>query len=329
MDKNYLIIGGSGFIGTHYMRYVKNKRPKSRFINIDFKKEEKTLSDKHINWDIRKPIPTENLGKDKIDAIVNLAALAKIPGYEKHEYFETNVLDAKHGCDIAREKGIETILFTSTMSTFGPDEHEKKETTLQMPADPYGASKVQGEYINRLWQAEAPEKRTLIIIRPGVVYGTGENGNFTRLYKAISKGAFFFPGRKDTRKACIYVKDLVKVMSEMVEDFGPGVHIFNAAYFPPPTIGEISETMATVCGLRKPKLVIPAKLLLFVAGTLNNLGSMVGLRLNGIHPDRVKKLMTSTNMSGEKLKDSPYEFDFTLKSSIEDWYIECNKKGLY
>lgn len=126
MDKNYLIIGGSGFIGTHYIRYVKDKQPQSRFINIDFKEEEKTLSDKYIDWDIRKPIPVENVGTDKIDAIVNLAALAKIPGYEKHEYFETNVLDAKHGCQLAREKGIDTILFTSTMSTFGPDEHEKK-----------------------------------------------------------------------------------------------------------------------------------------------------------------------------------------------------------
>lgn len=50
----------------------------------------------------------------------------------------------------------------------------------------------------------------LTIVRPGIVYGKGEHGNMTRLYRGQKKGYFFYAGRKDTIKACIYVKELVR-----------------------------------------------------------------------------------------------------------------------
>ncbi len=46
----------------------------------------------------------------------------------------------------------------------------------------------------------------------------GENGNFTRLYWAIRGHKFAYPGRKDTIKACIYVKELVRFMLWKVEE---------------------------------------------------------------------------------------------------------------
>ena len=45
-----------------------------------------------------------------------------------------------------------------------------------------------------------------------MVFGKGENGNFTRLYWAIRGHKFAYPGRKDTIKACIYVKELVRFL---------------------------------------------------------------------------------------------------------------------
>ena len=41
---------------------------------------------------------------------------------------------------------------------------------------------------------------------PGIVYGKGEHGNMTRLYWGQKKHYFVYTGRKDTIKACIYVK---------------------------------------------------------------------------------------------------------------------------
>ena len=49
----------------------------------------------------------------------------------------------------------------------------------------------------------------------------------------------------------------------------------------------------------------------------------------GIHPARVKKLMVSTNICGEKLADTDYKFHYTLEESFKDWFADCNGQGLY
>ena len=81
---------------------------------------------------------------------------------------------------------------------------EKFESTLPTPNTPYGISNLVAEKIHMAWHVGC-EDRQLTIVRPGVVFGWGENGNFTRLYWGIRGGKFAYPGRKDTIKACIYV----------------------------------------------------------------------------------------------------------------------------
>lgn len=92
------------------------------------------------------------------------------------------------------------------------------------------------------WQVGG-EDRQLTIVRPGVVFGWGENGNFTRLYWGIRGGKFAYPGRKDTIKACIYVKELVKFMLYRVEHHEYGAELYNCCYEPAYTIEHIVEAM--------------------------------------------------------------------------------------
>ena len=47
----------------------------------------------------------------------------------------------------------------------------------------------------------------------------------------------------------------------------------------------------------------------------------------GIHPDRVKKIMFSTNISGYKLFNLGYELR-SFDDSIKDWFNDSDKKGL-
>ena len=99
----------------------------------------------------------------------------------------------------------------------------KKETTLPTPNTPYGISKLVAEKIHTIWQAKSQQERQLTIVRPGVVFGKRENGNFTRLYWGIRGHKFMYPGRKDTVKACIYVKELVRFMLYRLEHHEEGV----------------------------------------------------------------------------------------------------------
>ena len=54
----------------------------------------------------------------------------------------------------------------------------------------------------------------------------------------------------------------------------------------------------------------------------------IGGKKVGIHPDRVKKLMVSTNISGKKLNECGYKFHYTLEEAIKDWFKDCDEQGL-
>ena len=99
------------------------------------------------------------------------------------------------------------------------------------------------EKIHTIWQVKDPDNRELTIVRPGVVYGKGEHGNFTRLYWGIRKRYFFYTGRRDTIKACIYVKELVRFMKyRMIDNDFKGTDIFNCTFEPAYTIEQICDS---------------------------------------------------------------------------------------
>ena len=311
-----IVFGGSGFIGQHLI----NKTGVAS-VSVDLLSDDST-----IFCDIRKPI---EIDLNDVTVIYNLAAIHTTPGHEYHEYFETNIKGAENICNFAREKNINTIVFTSSIAPYGTWEEEKTESSLPLPTSAYGSSKLVAEEIHKRWQAEKPDERKLIIVRPGVVFGQSEGGNFIRLYSAMKKGQFFYPGRKNTKKAAIYVKDLVLLMLKMAEKEKPGIHLFNTVYTPIHTIEDICKTMAKVTGVKELKITIPAGLLKLTANSINGLGKLIGKSFDGIHPDRVKKLMVSTNINGQKLLDHGYKMEFSLEEAIEDWFSDCFREGLY
>jgi hypothetical protein len=56
---------------------------------------------------------------------------------------------------------------------------------------------------------------------------------------------------------------------------------------------------------------------------------LIGKKFKGIHPARVRKLMISTNISGDKLHQSPYKLKYSLEEAVRDWFNDCDKTGLY
>ncbi|WP_379964990.1 NAD-dependent epimerase/dehydratase family protein [Epilithonimonas sp. UC225_85] len=316
---NYFIFGGSGFIGTHLVNYLKNIQPDSKIYNLDIKENNHNGQSVFISCDVRSEIDI-NVSVSVDDIIFNFSAVHTTPGHPDHEYFETNIRGAENVAAFAEKFKVKKILFTSSIAPYGASEEMKDENTLPMPNTPYGISKLVAEKIHMIWQSKNVSERQLTILRPGVVFGKGENGNFTRLYWGIKRHRFFYPGRKDTIKGSIYVKELVRFMLYRIENADAGVEIYNCSYEPAFTIEEISNTMMKATGMHRTIYKIPGGLLKFAAGIIGALGG----KSFGIHPDRVKKLMVSTNISGKKLKNSGYQFHYTFEEALKDWYKDNN-----
>lgn len=319
----YLIFGGSGFIGTHFTNLVKEAKPEVEIYNLDIVENNHEGQSTYVYCDVRKRIEID-IPISEDDIIFNLAAIHRTPGHPDLEYFETNIKGAENICAYACRNNVRRILFTSSIAPYGASENLKKEETLPTPNTPYGISKLVAEKTHQIWQAKKSDERSLIIVRPGVVFGKGENGNFTRLYWGIKNKRFFYPGRKDTIKAAIYVKDLVGFCLYQLESLTHGFELYNCTFEPAFTIEQIVQCMAKVTNLKAPKLKINAGLMLFFSGVISLLG---GNKL-GINPARVKKLMISTNISGAKMYESSYSIKYPLETAITDWYQDNNEMYL-
>ena len=320
---SFVIFGGCGFIGSHVVDLLREKYPDAKIYIADLLADT-AQSDGVISYqrvDVRSPIELQgDFGANTL--VFNFAAIHRTPGHPDYAYFETNIRGAENVCDFARKHGIENIVFTSSIAPYGAAEELKTEETLPTPNTPYGISKLVAEKIHREWAAENASRR-LSIVRPGIVFGKGENGNMTRLYKALKKRKFAYAGRKDTIKACIYVKDLVRVMLAMGEAEGEKTKLYNCCYYPSFTIEQIANTMLKATGTRRWIPFIPRKPMM-AAATLCGLFGGLGL---GICPARVRKLMVSTNIDGQKLAKD-YPLSYSLEDAFRDWFKDCGEEEL-
>lgn len=313
-----VIFGGKGFIGSHLRKYLHQEYPEIKVYVADLLSDESIEGEYKV--DVRNPIAISDAFDEKT-VIFNFAAVHRTPGHPDYAYFETNIKGAENVCNFAAAHGINHIVFTSSIAPYGASEDQKTEETLPTPNTPYGISKLVAEKIHQTWLA-GDSSRYLAIARPGIVFGTGEHGNMTRLYAGLKKRRFAYAGRKDTIKANIYVKDLVRVMWLMAND-SDRFQLYNCCSYPAPTIETIVKAMLKATNMKRFVPYIPKTPMMFAA----NIGGMLGGLGLGICPARVKKLMVSTNICGKSLSEK-YPLKYSLEEAFADWFKDCGGKDL-
>lgn len=311
----FIIFGGSGFIGSHLVRELQQRGITDITIaDIEAPNRGDMFDGTHFVYcDVREPIPANIIPSPA--TVVNLAAVHRTPGHPDHEYFETNVKGAVNIARFCEESGSTTLWFSSSIAVYGPTEEPKSESSTLVPNSAYGKSKFQAEEIHRAWQAKAGEHK-LVIVRPAVIFGRGENGNFTKLARALKKGLFAYPGRNDTIKGCGYVEDLVSSLFFMNEQPEASL-LYNFCYPRHYTIKEICEAFGKVAGYRNPLGTIPLSLMVNAARPFQLLNAL-GLK-NGIHPARMHKLVKSTNIVPAELIKRVYPYRTDLEEGLRRW----------
>jgi len=311
-----IVFGGAGFIGSHLLARLVKDSSYGALYSVDIAKPRFEVPGvRYLTHDLREPIPVDLCGGGPAD-IFNLAAVHTTPGHEEWEYYWTNLNGATHVCRFASATGSENIIFTSSISVYGPCEEAKDEESALEPNSAYGRSKLLSEKVHRLWQEEDAERRRITIVRPAVVYGQYERGNFTRLARLLAKRRFVYPGRRDTIKACGYVEDLISSMLFMRQR-NSAVVTYNFAYPDRYTTEQICAAFSAVAGYKMPKLLIPSwfmNLGAFGFEVLNALGYR-----NTVNRPRIAKLLNSTNIVPKRLVEAGFPYGFDIKSSLQNW----------
>ena len=217
------IVGGSGFIGTRLALRLAST-PRHSFCIFD-KVASNLFPLQSKVGDVRSK---KDLLSDKIfiDVIINLAAEHRDNVLPLSLYDEVNIGGARNVCDLARAKGVNKIIFTSSVAIYGFAPLGTNESGAIVPFNDYGRTKWEAEQVYAHWQAEDPQNRTLVIVRPTVVFGERNRGNVFNLLRQIASGKFVMISDGLNRKSMAYVENVAAFL-EYSLDFKPGVHIYN------------------------------------------------------------------------------------------------------
>lgn len=325
MKKTAIIFGGHGFIGSHLARHLIECGAYERVVSADIAEKPRftTAGVEYAYCDVRETIP-EDLAAGASE-IYNLAAVHTTPGYQDWEYFWTNVRGATNVCDYARRANIDTVVFTSSISVYGPSEAALDEDSPLHPVSAYGRSKLCAERIHHSWRDEDPARRRLIVSRPAVIFGYTERGNFSRMAKLLKMGLFVYPGRKTTIKSCGYVRDLVDTFQFFLAQPLPTI-TYNFAYTERFTTEAICQAFNRAAGFGLPKLVFPIWPML-LGGWGFEVLNFLGLKTS-INRARIKKLIYSTNIVPKVLDGSGFRRRFDLVAALKDWKTQ-SPSGTY
>lgn len=334
MSKVCVIFGGAGFIGSFFAQHLIDEHNFSKIYLYD----KELINDKGfifrkamlasypqiemIKGDVKNSINW--FPKDTIDLIANFAAVHREPGHESHEYYECNLLGAENVCDWAEQVRCNHMIFTSSIAPYGPSEVVRDEKSIPVPESAYGGSKLAAEKIHQIWQAK-DEKRQLVIVRPGVVFGPGEGGNVSRLIKAVKNRYFFYMGNKQTRKAGTYVKELCFAMMWVLNSEkakSERVSLFNMSMNPGPSIQEYVEAIARVAQIKIWVPSLPSTLLFIVAYIIEIVARPIGIE-HPFSPIRIRKLIRSNNILPTYLVNQGYQYRYSLDEAFIDWKKDC------
>ena len=286
---NVSILGGAGFLGSRLGDRLFDK-------NISFKKYDiETKNDVNIlSLDIEE-IETLNKFEDT-DVIINLAAVHRDDIRPLSRYDDVNVQGSVNVCKAARKHAINKIIFTSSVAIYGFAPADTDESGEPNYFNDYGRTKYLAEQVYKEWQAEDPQNRTLVIVRPTVIFGEGNRGNVFNLLKQIASGRFVMFGNGKNRKSMAYVENVVAFL-EYSLSFKPGLHIYN--YIDKPDFDMntlVSEARKTLFGKNNVGLRLPAFLGMAIGYFADVVAKVTGKTLP-VSSIRVKKFMGTTQFA--------------------------------
>ena len=220
-NKIALVTGGAGFIGSHLVDLLLDK--KFKVIVIDnlsgghkknIKHHLKNKNFKFINADICN-IKIQDLKLKKIDFTFHFAGKGDIvPSivYPK-EYFFTNVMGTINVLEISKKLKVKKFLYAASSSCYGIAKTPTKETDKLNPLYPYALSKLMGEDIVMHWNKLY--KIPVISIRIFNAYGprvktTGAYGAVFGVFfkQMLSKKPFTLVGDGTQKRDFLHVRDV-------------------------------------------------------------------------------------------------------------------------
>lgn len=320
MAKKISVIGGSGFVGTNLCRQLSLKQ-------IDFEILDLKMSNQFPeNCKIADVRDTESMRKTITgDVVVYLAAVHRDDVRDKFEYQRTNVDGAENVALVCEEKGIDKIIFTSTVAVYGFAEPGSDESGAINPFNEYGRTKFEAEENLRKWQKNTGN--SLIIVRPTVIFGEGNRGNVYNLFSQIASGKFLMVGNGENKKSMAYICNVIAFLEACI-DTDQKYGLYNYVDTPDLTMDQlVSQVRSMLKGKTGVGLRIPYWLGIVLGYVADFLSYLSGKNLS-VSSIRVKKFVSSTEFQSDKQSlgnfIAPYSLSDGVQRTLQSEFIDAN-----
>ena len=315
-----VVVGGSGFIGTSLCALLSST--KLDFLIYD-KKKSRAFPSRCKVFDVRSLNHLLNVCR-KADVIVNLAAEHKDNVSPVSLYDEVNVGGAINVCEAANVHNIKKIIFTSSVAVYGFARPGTNELGKINPFNDYGRTKWEAEEVLKNWQQKDPINRSVVIIRPTVVFGKNNRGNVYNLFRQIFSGKFIMVGDGQNRKSIAYVENVAAFIKYSLNS-KPGVHIYNYTDKPDFTMNSLILFVKKIMGRpEKLQIRVPYWLGLIIGKTFDLFSFLLSKKFS-ISSIRVKKFC-STSVYESVVKTpgfkAPINLADAIKETIEHEFLE-------
>jgi len=297
------IVGGAGFVGSRL------KSELDQCVILDKKLDED-------NGYVDITMPDTLISKFSAqDTIILLAAEHRDDVSPISKYYETNVHGTQNVLDEMDKVGCKHLIFTSSVAVYGLNKVNPKESHPVDPFNHYGKSKWEAERLIRNWFEKDPQKKSVTIIRPTVIFGEKNRGNVYNLLSQIASGKFLMIGKGENKKSMAYVGNVSAFIKYRLEMEEKGYDVFNYVDKPDLTMMSLLRVIEKSLNKKIPSIRIP-KLLGYIVGYCFDILAFLKHRRFAISSVRVKKFVATTQFDASKIHSSGFKAPFTLEEGL-------------
>ena len=157
MPMSVLVTGGAGYIGSHVVRLLQQRNEKVVVVdNLSSGLTSRIAGATLIKLDLSAPEATEVIAaairEHAVTSVIHFAAQKQVGvSVEQPEfYFAQNIGGMTNLLNAMRQTGVNRMVFSSSAATYGmPDVALVKEDLACAPINPYGETKLIGEWMTR------------------------------------------------------------------------------------------------------------------------------------------------------------------------------------
>ena len=258
MKKTLVIMGASGYIGSHLLRAVK-----------------KTHRVKLFAGDIRDRKAVERAVK-KGDTVVNLVGTTTIP-QDAQRHFDVNVTGQEVVASVCALKGAR-VVYLSTVHVYKSGKRLSRESDPTLPEDAYSFSKKLGEEVYGFYARTAG--LSAVVCRLGSVYGPNHRkGVVWAMAQSLrTRGVIEVPKQRVVRDL-VHIDDVVRGIQRALAYPKKGFSLFNITGGAAVELAVLARLIAGRHVVRVDKRAHPAIISVSIAKAKKELGFVPRMRL--------------------------------------------------